>query len=61
MHILCTALNLMTVKTINIETLSAYLRIHMSTICSMIDKKKINDRVIEITCILQEIIEKFTS
>ncbi len=44
----------------NIEALSAYLRIHLSTTNSIDNKKKINDRVTEITRILQEIIEKFT-
>ena len=39
-------------KKMNIETLSAYLWIYLSMICSMSDKKKINDRVIKITCIL---------
>ncbi len=48
-------------KKMNTEALNAHLKIHLFVDCFLNDKTGINDRVIEITHILQEIIKKFTS
>ena len=45
----------------NTETLNAHLRIHFLIDHSFNDKTAIDDRVIEITHALQEVIKKFTS
>ncbi len=48
-------------KKINTEALNTHLRIHLFIDHSLDDKTAINDRVAEITHVLQEIIKKFTS
>ncbi len=48
-------------KKMNTEALNIYLRIHLFVDCFLDDKTAIDDRVTEITHVLQEIIEKFTS
>ncbi len=48
-------------KKMNIEALNAHLRIHLFVDRFLDDKTAIDDRVTEITHVLQEIIEKFTS
>ncbi len=48
-------------KKINIKALNAYLRIHLLINHSLNNKTAINDRVVEITHALQEVIKKFTS
>ncbi len=48
-------------KKMNTEALNAHLRIHLFVNHSFDDKTVINDRVTEITYVLQEIIEKSTS
>jgi len=42
------------------KTLNAYLRIYLTVDHSLNDKAAINDKVIKITYILQEVIEKST-
>jgi len=48
-------------KKINTEALNTHLKIHFLVDCSFNDKTVIDDRVAEITHVLQEIIEKSTS
>ncbi len=48
-------------KKMNTEALNAHLRIHLLVDCSLDDKTAIDDRVAEITHVLQEIIEKSIS
>jgi len=48
-------------KKINTEALNAHLRIHLLINCFLDDKTAIDDRVAEITHVLQKVIEKFTS
>jgi len=48
-------------KKMNIKALNAHLRIHILVNHSLNDKTAIDDRVVEITHALQEVIEKFTS
>ena len=48
-------------KKINTEALNAHLRIHLFIDCFLDDKTVINNKVAEITHVLQEIIEKFIS
>ena len=48
-------------KKMNIEVLNAHLKIHLLINCFLNDKTAIDDRVIEITHALQEVIEKSTS
>ncbi len=48
-------------KKMNTEALNAYLRIHLLVNRFLDDKTVIDDRVAEITHVLQEIIEKSTS
>ncbi len=48
-------------KKMNIEALNAHLRIHLFVDHSLNNKTAIDDRVVEITHALQEVIEKFTS
>ena len=48
-------------KKINIKALNTHLKIHLFIDHSLNDKTAINDRVVEITHALQEVIEKFTS
>ena len=48
-------------KKMNTEALNAHLRIHLFVDHFLNDKTAIDDRVAEITHVLQEIIEKFTS
>ncbi len=48
-------------KKMNTEALNAHLKIHFFIDHFLDDKTAINDRVVEITHALQEIIEKFTS
>ncbi len=48
-------------KKMNTEALNSYLRIHLLVDCFLDDKTAIDDRVAEITYVLQEIIEKFIS
>ena len=45
----------------NTEALNAHLKIHFFIDHFLDDKTAINDRVVEITHALQEIIEKYTS
>ena len=47
-------------KKMNIEALSAYLQIHLSSDCFLNSKAEMNDRATEIIRVLQKIIEKFT-
>ncbi len=48
-------------KKMNTEALNTHLRIHLFINCSLDDKTAIDDKVAEITHMLQEVIEKFTS
>ncbi len=48
-------------KKINTEALNTHLRIHLLIDCFLNDKTAINDRVAEITHVLQKVIKKFTS
>ncbi len=48
-------------KKMNTEALNAHLKIHLLIDCFFNDKTAIDDRVAEITHVLQEIIEKSTS
>ncbi len=48
-------------KKMNTEALNTHLRIHLFIDCFLDDKTAIDDRVAEITHVLQKIIEKFTS
>ncbi len=48
-------------KKMNTEALNTHLRIHLLIDCFLDNKTVINDRVAEITHMLQEIIKKFTS
>ncbi len=45
----------------NIEALNIHLKIHLLIDCFLDDKTAIDDKVAEITYVLQEIIKKFTS
>jgi len=48
-------------KKMNIEALNTHLRIHLFVNHSLNDRTAIDDRVVEITYVLQEVIEKSTS
>jgi len=45
----------------NTKSLNVHLRIHLTAEHSLNDKAMINDRIMKITHVLQEIIEKSTS
>ncbi len=48
-------------KKMNTEALNIHLKIHLFIDCFLNDKTAINNKVVKITHILQEVIEKFTS